>query len=603
MSNYLIRLLMPVLFFSMFLSAQDYNDIDAVSSASGKYKITGGKAYSDNAELNYSWRYANGTMAIKWGTTSSMTDGSQSISVFPPSGKFTINSLEPNSLYYFKLTGTWAGMSYSNLGSGTFTTASDGAVTFSLTVESGSGSGDYEEGDNVTITAADPSSGQEFDAWTGDISYVEDVNSSTTVFTMPANDAMVTATYKDIVVEEYALTVISGSGSGSYVEGEEVSIAADNAPDGQEFDKWTGDVSDVADVNSASTKITMPANDITITATYKDVIALDKYSLTVESGSGGGEYYPGDEVTITANDPASGKVFDKWTGDISNVANVNSASTKVTMPSENISVTATYKEDVVDPVKDNYLKITSWESELEGLGSTAELDTSDLENNGLSSKLYLKATVDTNYTWAKVSGYNDGNFSNITEITIAYTSDKDINIILEQEELSDEGTAYEYKLSAATDTTVTVSISDFAQPDWVAGEAEFQKDLDLTKILGISFAAIEENAEVNFQITGIFIKGYEGTPIVENANKGSLSKDIILQKFTKEEMVLNIGQSGSYSISVFSLAGRLVYSSIKNFQIGNSLVVDFGAVSLSGGIHLINITNKKNSYTFKAIVK
>ena len=67
----------------------------------------------------------------------------------------------------------------------------------------------------------------------------------------------------------YGLTVNSGSGSGNYAAGTSVNIAAAAAPTGQVFDRWTGDVANVGDVNAASTTIVMPAANATVTATYK----------------------------------------------------------------------------------------------------------------------------------------------------------------------------------------------------------------------------------------------------------------------------------------------------------------------------------------------
>ncbi len=64
------------------------------------------------------------------------------------------------------------------------------------------------------------------------------------------------------------LTVISGSGSGAYTDGEVVAITAETAPSGMEFEAWTGDVTGVANVNVPSTTITMPVTDATVTASY-----------------------------------------------------------------------------------------------------------------------------------------------------------------------------------------------------------------------------------------------------------------------------------------------------------------------------------------------
>lgn len=141
----------------------------------------------------------------------------------------------------------------------------------------------------------------------------------------------------------YTLTVGSGSGDGSYAQGTIVVITADTPPAGQTFDKWTGDVVNVADADSTTTTITMPAANISVSATYK---AIPTYTLTVESGSGDGSYAQGTIVPITADAPSAGQIFYKWTGDVVNVADVDNSTTTLTMPAANVSISATYKQPV-----------------------------------------------------------------------------------------------------------------------------------------------------------------------------------------------------------------------------------------------------------------
>jgi len=70
------------------------------------------------------------------------------------------------------------------------------------------------------------------------------------------------------------------------------------------------------------------------------------YELTVNSGTGGGSYTEGTEVSITANaPPLADYIFDKWTGDVDSVVNVNEDTTTITMPAAAVNLTATYKED------------------------------------------------------------------------------------------------------------------------------------------------------------------------------------------------------------------------------------------------------------------
>jgi len=72
-------------------------------------------------------------------------------------------------------------------------------------------------------------------------------------------------------VQTYTLNVISGSGDGSYEAGENVTITANGAPSGQVFDKWVVNSGSpqIADVNASGTTLTMPAGNVTVTATYK----------------------------------------------------------------------------------------------------------------------------------------------------------------------------------------------------------------------------------------------------------------------------------------------------------------------------------------------
>lgn len=88
-------------------------------------------------------------------------------------------------------------------------------------------------------------------------------------------------------VSEYQVNVTSGTGSGMYAVGDNVSIQADAAPNGQVFDQWTGDVSVLNDVFAANTSFTMPAQNVSLTATYETVSTGgdDIYYFYSESGS------------------------------------------------------------------------------------------------------------------------------------------------------------------------------------------------------------------------------------------------------------------------------------------------------------------------------
>ena len=68
-----------------------------------------------------------------------------------------------------------------------------------------------------------------------------------------------------------------------------------------------------------------------------------KYKVTVENGSGSGQYEEGSTVTVKADDPAEGMKFDKWVSEDVEFADAESEETTFVMPSKDVTVTATYK--------------------------------------------------------------------------------------------------------------------------------------------------------------------------------------------------------------------------------------------------------------------
>jgi hypothetical protein len=100
----------------------------------------------------------------------------------------------------------------------------------------------------------------------------------------------------------------------------------------------------LANANSASTSFTMPANAVTVTANFEP-IPPTTYAVTVNSGTGGGNYAAGVTVNITADPPPSGQQFKDWTVNSGGVtlANANSASTSFTMPANAVTVTANFE--------------------------------------------------------------------------------------------------------------------------------------------------------------------------------------------------------------------------------------------------------------------
>ena len=146
----------------------------------------------------------------------------------------------------------------------------------------------------------------------------------------------------DKAFEEHHLSVLNGgSGSGDYLMGTKIPIEAEYKNDSV-FTNWGGDIKYLDNANSIKATVTMPNNNITITANYTKN-NIPTYTLTVTNGSGSGEYIEGKTVTVTAKD-STGYTFSAWTGDIGELDHANAKTAIVTMPNKNINITATYTE-------------------------------------------------------------------------------------------------------------------------------------------------------------------------------------------------------------------------------------------------------------------
>ncbi|MGM0443874.1 MAG: M6 family metalloprotease domain-containing protein [Fibrobacterota bacterium] len=150
-------------------------------------------------------------------------------------------------------------------------------VTYTLTVTEGTGDGDYTAGTAVDVSADTPAEGMIFDGWTGDTAHLNDPAAADAVFTMPESDAAITATYEDTTTELFTLTVNKGTGGGDYAAGDSVDITAASAAPDSAFAYWSGATGYLEDSTTAQARLAMPADDLTLSATY--VFDLDTTGL------------------------------------------------------------------------------------------------------------------------------------------------------------------------------------------------------------------------------------------------------------------------------------------------------------------------------------
>jgi len=135
----------------------------------------------------------------------------------------------------------------------------------------------YDAGTVVSLNAT-PDSGYQFVRWTGDVDTVDNDHASETIITVNGNYSIM-ANFEVPPPVQYSLTVFSTAGGSVttpsegithiYGEGTVVNLVAKPAR-GYRFVKWTGNVGTIADVNAASTNITM-SGDYYIAANFRDI--------------------------------------------------------------------------------------------------------------------------------------------------------------------------------------------------------------------------------------------------------------------------------------------------------------------------------------------
>ena len=186
-------------------------------------------------------------------------------------------------------------------------TYNDYTVTVDGTNGTEIGSGGYDEGQTVTLTAT-PDAGYTFSNWTTASPGVTftDSSSSTTSFTMPANNVSITANYTAI---DYTVTIDGTNGTedgwGTYNAGDTVELSA--APDyGYYFVRWVVNSGGVVfeDASSSSQSFTMPIDNVSITAIYEQ-----EGVATTTAPFGGVVEHASDSTNIFTTNVSTGEQF------------------------------------------------------------------------------------------------------------------------------------------------------------------------------------------------------------------------------------------------------------------------------------------------------
>ncbi len=139
-----------------------------------------------------------------------------------------------------------------------------GVSSYNLTVTGGTGGGVFIQGASVTITANAPATGKKFSGWTIEGISGLDTTQTSLTFNMPANAVTATANYEDI---EYTITVNGGTGGGTYKQGDEVTVTAEDK-EGKEFVGWQDESGKIVSTQKEYTFVVK--DGMVLTAVYQD---------------------------------------------------------------------------------------------------------------------------------------------------------------------------------------------------------------------------------------------------------------------------------------------------------------------------------------------
>ena len=199
----------------------------------------------------------------------------------------------------------------------------------------------------VTVKANEPDPDMDFDKWevTGLDTTGMDLTKTEIKFQMPAGNVSFKATYR--AIEKFAIEMVDGTKDKEVAKaGETVTITANPAPTGKVFDKWTCETAGVtiefASATSKQTTFVMPASNIKIQAHFRAVDSKPSVEIKVNGGTGAGVVKKGGSITVTANEPAEGKVFTGWQDESGKIVSTQKEYTFTV--AEGTTLTAVYED-------------------------------------------------------------------------------------------------------------------------------------------------------------------------------------------------------------------------------------------------------------------
>ena len=224
-----------------------------------------------------------------------------------------------------------------------------------------------EAGEEITLTVNVNESTKKLDKiFVNDVA-ITSGEDGTYRFTMPSENVTIRGSYSDVTTPEtYTITTeslegvtITPSKTTGLVAGEEVSITVTVTDTTKEIATLTANEVTLGKGTDGTYKLVMPSENVTLKATLKDVEVEATYTITATSVTGATVTIDketakvGEEVSVTVTVTDETKEVATVTANEVTLGKGTDGTYKLTMPAENVTVTVTLKDIVVE-VEETY---------------------------------------------------------------------------------------------------------------------------------------------------------------------------------------------------------------------------------------------------------
>ena len=428
-------------------------------------------------------------------------------------------------------------------------TMTHGSVTASKTT-------DVHVGDIITLTAT-PDDGYQFGAYTV-TSGEQNITVSDNTFTMPAGNVTVSASFTAINYTVSVATMTHGSVTASKTTanvGEIITLTSTPA-DGYQLGIYTV-ISGGQQITVTNNKFTMPAGNVTITATFNAIGYTVSYG-TMSNGSVTADKTTanvGEIITLTAT-PADGYQLGIYTV-ISGGQQITVTNNKFTMPAGNVTITATFN----------------------AIGYTVSYGT--MSNGSVTaSKTTANVGETITLTATPATGYNFGAFTVTSGEQTITVSNNTFTMPAGNVTVSATFTAINYTVSVATMTHGSVTASKTT--------ANVGETVSLTAT---------PNAGYNFGEYTV-TSGGQAVTVTNNTFTMPAGNVSISATFTAINYTVGIAETISH--------GSVTASKTTDVHVGDEITLtatpaagyNFGAYTVTSGGQTVTVTN--NTFTMPA---